>query len=331
MSPSPSVAVAVVSWNTRGDLSACLQSLEEHAHAGRAEVWVVDNASTDGSAAMVRRRFGWAELIASEENVGYGAAVNLIAARTDTPWIAAANADVQVWDGALQALLDAGQREPGAGAIAPRLVLPERNQELSVQAFPTVRCALVAALGLQRVVPGLGERLLLPPHWYTEGGRGVDWALGSFLLLRRSAFDAVGGFDERQWMFAEDIDLCWRLREAGWITWYEPRATVTHRSGAATTKAWGEDRDLRGIRSVYAWMVRRRGLAHTRAYAAVSLAGLGARAAGLAPAAALRPARHAALRDAYRRWWRLHRAGLQHAGKGTEEGPEPDRRATTSQ
>src|SRR2546421_8493025 len=112
---APSVAIAVVSWNTRDLLRRCLRSLAAEVDAGRAEVWVVDNGSRDGSAAMVGNEFGWAKLLAQDSNVGFGAAVNLVAERTDTPWIACANADTELTPGALEQLLEAGVRDPRAG------------------------------------------------------------------------------------------------------------------------------------------------------------------------------------------------------------------------
>src|ERR1019366_47153 len=100
---------------------------------------------------------------------------------------------------------------------------------------------------------------------------------GAFLLLRRTAFDAVGGFDHRQWMYAEDLDLGWRLSAAGWITRYEPRARVLHASGAATSAAFGSDRVPRFMRATYAVIVRRRGVARTWITAAINVLGAVAR------------------------------------------------------
>ncbi len=88
----------------------------------------------------------------------------------------------------------------------------------------------------------------------------MPWAHGAFMLFRRSAFDAVGGFDERQWMYAEDIDIAWRLAEAGLGIGYEPAARVRHAGSAAAVQAFGDERSARHIRAVYAWMARRRGL-----------------------------------------------------------------------
>src|SRR5207247_5656627 len=91
----PQIAVAVVSWNTRELLRACLESLREDSRDGLAEVWVVDNASADGSAAMVRGSFPWVRVLASSENLGFGAAVNMVAEPTSTPWLAPSNAAVR--------------------------------------------------------------------------------------------------------------------------------------------------------------------------------------------------------------------------------------------
>ena len=307
---SAPVAVAVVSWNTRELLADCLRSLEDDAAAGRAEVWVVDNASTDGSAALVRERFGWARLIASEENLGFGSAVNRVAAATRCPWIAPANADVALEPGALAALLEAGEADGGAGAVAPRLVLPDGTTQHSVYAFPTLPFTAAFNLGLHRVVPGLGDRLALEGFWDPERPRRVPWAIAAFLLVRRQAWDAAGGFDESQWMYAEDLDLGWRLARAGWATRYVPAARVRHESSASTAQAWGDERTARWLRSTYAWMLRRRGAPVTRAVAAVNVAGALARAALLTPAARVAPGRYEHARAANAGWARLHCMGL---------------------
>lgn len=292
----PAVAVAVVSWNTRELLRRCLESLAGPAAAGLAEVWVVDNDSRDGSAALVAEEFGWARLIATGTNLGYGAAVNVVAARTSTAWIAAANADVELPAGAMETLLAVGEAEPRGGAVAPRL---ERDGEAerSVHRFPTLANTALAWSGLSRRVD-----LSRPGE--------VDWANGAFLLVRREAFDQIGGFDPGQWLFVEDIDLCWRLAGAGWRVRYEPAVVVRHAGAAATSQA-SFDRPAREVEALYGWMARRRGWAVTRAFAVLNLAAIGVR---LPIFAALALLRGAAWRDrlaAARRQLCHHRAGLR--------------------
>jgi GT2 family glycosyltransferase len=270
--PEPLVAVAVVSWNTRDLLRHCLRSLVDQSPA---EVWVVDNASQDGSAEMVAQEFPSVRLVASERNLGFGPAVNLVASQTTAPWIAPANADVELRPSALRALLDAGERNPRAGILAPRLELPSGETQHSVYAFPTIPFTARFNLGFHRRV---GDRLCLEGFWDPTRERDVDWAIGAFLLVRRAAWDAAGGFDQGQWMYAEDLDLGWRAARAGWSTRYVPSARVLHHASAATTQAWGDERTLRWLRSTYAWMLRRRGLIRTRITAAINVAGAYARA-----------------------------------------------------
>jgi N-acetylglucosaminyl-diphospho-decaprenol L-rhamnosyltransferase len=312
--PPPQVAVAVVSWNTRALLERCLTSLQPDADAGRAEVWVVDNASADGSAELVRERFGWVKLIACEENLGFGPAVNRVAAETRTPWIAPANADVELEAGALATLLAAGERHPRAGALAPRLVLPDGSTQHSVHPFPTLPFALAFNTGLAAIVPGLGDRLCLEGTWRPEREREVPWAIAALLLLRRAAWDQVQGFSESQWMYAEDLDLGWRLGRRGWRTVFVPRAVVRHRSGAATSQAWGSDLDARWMASTYAWMLRRRGVVRTRLAATLNLVGAAARLAIYSGLTRFDAERYLPRRDELRRWIGLHRIGLTSRG-----------------
>ena len=258
------VVVAIVSWNTRDLLDRCLRSLEGHATDGTAEIWVVDNGSSDGSVEMVRERHGWAQLVESGENLGYGRAVNLVADRTSSPWFALSNADIALRPGALEALLEAGEADPGAGVVAPRLILPDGRTQHSAWAFPTVASTVVQNAGALVVGARLADRLALQGAWNPERARRVPWAVGAFLLVRREAWDAVGGFDAGQWMSAEDLDLGWRMRAAGWATRYEPRAVVDHEESAATRQVWGSDLAIHWQRCAYAWMLRRLGRAAYR-------------------------------------------------------------------
>jgi N-acetylglucosaminyl-diphospho-decaprenol L-rhamnosyltransferase len=297
---SADVAVAVVSWNTRDLLERCLRSLQPDVESGLASVWVVDNGSRDGSPDLVRERFGWATLEEPGENLGYGRAVNLVAERSDTPWLAAANADVELEPGALERLL-ATARESGAGAVAPRLILPDGSTQHSVYGFANFPSLLAFNTGVYRLVPGLGDRMLVEGHWDPARPRAVPWALGAFLVLRREAFDAAGGFDPAQWLYAEDVDLGWRLGQAGWRVLYEPKVRVHHASGAAARQAFGEQPYERWMAATYDWIERRRGRARRIATAAINLGG-----------ALLR-------RD--RAWARVHRRALSAARDGRRAGP----------
>jgi len=310
MAQAPAVTVAVVSWNTRELLRGCLESLRGDRDAGRAEVWVVDNSSSDGSPEMVRAEFPWVSLVEPGWNLGFGPAVNLVAARTTSPWLAPANADVALEEGALAALLDAAARDPHAGLLAAQLVLPDGSTQHLVHPFPTLPFTVAFNLGVQRVVRAWGDRRSLEGYWDPQRERRVDWAVGAFLLVRRDAWDAVGGFDAGQWMYAEDLDLGWRAARSGWPTRYVPAARVRHHESAATSQVWS-DRTERWMWSTYGWMVRRRGRARTRAVAAVNVAGALGRAAWMAPAAVVAPGRWRAPAWTFAHWARLHTIGLR--------------------
>jgi N-acetylglucosaminyl-diphospho-decaprenol L-rhamnosyltransferase len=316
---APAVTVAVVSFNTRELLLRCLASLAGEAGAGRARVVVVDNGSSDGSAAAARQAAPWAEVLEPGDNLGFGAAVNLVARRTRSEWLLVANADVAPEPEAMATLLRSAHGT-GIGALAPRLILPDGSTQHSVGPLPTLGLALAFNLGLARVVPGLGDRLCLEGYWDPERPREVPWAVGAFLLLRRAAYDAVGGFDERQWMYAEDVELAWRLHEAGWATRYEPRARVLHADGAATAVAFGAQRVERFTSATYAVILRRRGLALTWATAAVNVLGAAARLAWMTPLALTRRRWRGPWRET-RRWLGAHRQGLRSRAALVREQP----------
>lgn len=271
------VAVAVVSYNTRDLLLRCLDSLAPDVDSGRATVSVVDNGSADGSGEAVRAQMPWARLIEPGENLGFGRAVNLVASRTQSEWLLAANADIALEPGALEELLAAGA-DSTVGAVAPRLLYPGGGTEHSVHPFPTVPLTLAFNLGLHRLSAAFGERMCLNGAWNPDRARDVPWAIGACLLLRRAAFELVGGFDERQWMYAEDVDLQWRLGRKGWRTRYAPEARARHESGAAAREAFGEQRTGRFMTATYDMLRRRRGPVRMWATAMINIAGAAVRA-----------------------------------------------------
>jgi GT2 family glycosyltransferase len=167
-------------------------------------------------------------------------------------------------------------------------------------------------LGLWRAVPGAGERLCLDGEWDPTRPREVDWAHGALLVVRRAAWEEIGGFDDDQWLYAEDLDLCWRLARAGWSTRYEPGSRVRHAVSAATrTATWGSERELRAQAAAYAWMARRFGPGRARLCAGINVGGALVRWAPLALAARIDAGRYAFDRDRFRGYLRMHATGLR--------------------
>jgi N-acetylglucosaminyl-diphospho-decaprenol L-rhamnosyltransferase len=317
--PAP-VTVAVVSYNTRDLLLACLRSLASDAREGRAEVWVIDNGSRDGSPEAARAEAPWATVHELGTNVGFGRAVNHVAARTFSPWLLCANADVELEPGALAAMLEAGADERVA-AVAPRLLLPDGRTQHSVHSLPTLRFTLAFNLGLPALSARLSDRMLLEGRYDPGRARAVPWALGALLLLRRTAFHDVGDFDERQWIYAEDLDLGWRLRDAGYLVGYVPGARARHASGASTGPTFGDERRRRFMRETYTVIARRRGPWVARLTAAINVAGALARVAWMTPPALVSGRWRERWRDT-RGWATAHREGLRSAGAGVWEHPD---------
>ena len=313
----PEVTIVVVSWNTRDLLARCLRSLAGDAREGRAAVCVVDNASSDGSPELVERDYPWVTLVRSGGNLGFGRAVNLGVGRMPrTAWVAPANADLELEPAALRTLLDAAGRDAPAGAVAPLLVGDDGEPQDSVYPFPTVGFTALFNLGLHRVSAAWGDRHCVPGVWNRSRRRHVPWVIGAFLLVRREAWDEVGGFDEQQWMYAEDLDLGWRLAAAGHPTLYVPEARVVHHGSAAAEQAWSDDVRLeRWMDATYAWMVRRRGLARTRVVAALNVAGATVRARLFALRARRDPDRWGWQAADNVRWARVHRIGLRRRAR----------------
>ncbi len=236
----PRMAVVVVSYNAREDLLAYIRSICQ-ASAPPPPIVVVDNGSTDGGPAVIQAEFPDVRLIVDPANRGYGAAANLGARGSDAPYLLLLNSDTLLAPGALDALSDYLDAHPRVAIAGPRLVSPDGLLERSCHPpLGSVRSVLEKGLlgrALARV-PGIGPRWALV-NWAHDRARPVPWVTGAALAIRRSAFDAVGGFDEGYFMYAEEADLCWRCTRAGWQVHFAPVTEVVHRGAASTAPIRG--------------------------------------------------------------------------------------------
>lgn len=232
---SPDLSVCIVSWNTRELLDACLNSLRDNAGDLALEVIVVDNASTDGSAEMVRERHPEVRLVANEQNRYYAAANNQALQLSRAAEKLLLNPDIVVPPGSLVTLLNFLKQHPRAGAVAPRLREPDGTVQRSCRIFPGPAIVLWEALGLSRLRPRHRVFGAYRMGWWDyDSERPVEQPMASALLLRGAALDQVGYFDEQFPMFFNDVDLCRRLWDAGWEIWFTPTAEMVHHGGAAT-------------------------------------------------------------------------------------------------
>jgi GT2 family glycosyltransferase len=231
--PAPDLSVIIVNWNTRDLLRECLASV--FASPGPAlEVWVVDNGSSDHSREEVERGFPAARLIANDGNAGFARANNQALERAGGRYALLLNSDTRVVGRALERLVAFMDAHPEAGACGPRLLNPDGTLQPSGRLFPSFLTALSAMLPWPPRLRGA----LAPALERRDYGRvaEVDEVSGAALLLRRTALERVGALDEGFYFLGEDVDLCWRLRCAGWKVHYVPDAEIVHVWGASRAR-----------------------------------------------------------------------------------------------
>jgi len=232
--PAPRWAAIVVNYEAGSLLVGCVESLLADSSAGAPEVVVVDNGSRDGSIAALRRVRPDVMVVTPGANLGYAAAANRGSAATTAPIVAVCNPDLEVRGGLAAAMVARLDAEPDLAAVGPALFNSDGSQYPSARAHvAALDAAGHATLGrLWPRNPFTRRYRHLDADW--RAPRDVDWVSGALVFLRRSALDSVGGWDERYFMYMEDVDLCWRLRRLGWRVAYDPGGTAVHLQGAST-------------------------------------------------------------------------------------------------
>jgi N-acetylglucosaminyl-diphospho-decaprenol L-rhamnosyltransferase len=229
--------VVTVTYSPGPHLDRFLASLS-HATERPVSVLMADNGSTDGTPEAAVERYPGVRLFSTGSNLGYGSAVNRAMSQLDDgdEWVVVANPDVQWGPGSIDALLDAAARWPRAATLGPLIHDPDGAVYPSARHLPS----LIRG-GMHAVVGPLWKNnpwsLAYRQERLEPSERPVGWLSGSCLLVRRAAFDQVGGFDERYFMYMEDVDLGDRLGKAGWLNVYVPTAEVLHHKGHATGRA----------------------------------------------------------------------------------------------
>ena len=226
------VSAVVVSYNSAGYLAPCLASLRAE---GVDEIVVVDNASVDGSVEAARMADPAAEVVETGANLGFGTGANRGVTLTSGDYLLILNPDTVVEPGTVKALVAALDRDPGLGLVGPRMENLDGTVYPSVRRFPDLAVAFGHAfVGLVWPANPFTRRYRMLDWDHDLAASDVDWVGGACLLVRRTAYDVVAGFDEGYFMYVEDVDLCWRLHQAGWRIGYEPAGRVVHALGASS-------------------------------------------------------------------------------------------------
>lgn len=269
-----SVDYVVVAYRSERQLSACLDAICADRPDGPSVV-VVDNASPDGSADIARRHPSNPRLLVSPRNLGFGGACNLAVAESGADLLFFVNPDARLGPGATAGLIAAIEADPGVAAAGPRIQDPAGDLRAASAGFePSLRSVLGHFLLLARL-PWIGRYfspLQLP---FGSPAQPVDWISGAALMVRSEAFRAVEGFDPSMFLYMEDVDLCRRLRAAGWTIRYEPGAVVEHDLGGSQ----GTEQARRWFVAFHLYLARQRGPAYARVASALAAVGLGLRAA----------------------------------------------------
>ncbi len=292
------LSLIIVNWNTRELLADCLASVIRSHRSGvrgqepegltpdacslTTEVFVVDNASSDGSAAMVRERFPWARLIENAENVGFAQANNQGVRQAIGRYVLLLNSDTVVPAGAPESLIAFGEAHPQAGIVGAKLLNPDGSFQAGPNQFPTLASVMLESWGIiQRLTRNPYYPSFPPARSATP--LQCDWVGGACLLARRAAIEQVGLLDEHFFMNSEEVDWCYRMKRRGWEVWYTPTATIIHLGGASAQRSTPAQR-LRTYRGKALFFAKHHGQiagrlaqAHFRATSALKAVAYGAR------------------------------------------------------
>jgi hypothetical protein len=223
------ISVVIVCTNERELLRTCLSSILDTPPREPLELIVVDNASTDGSAQMVKESFPACRILTNEQRLGFAPNNNIGMRAAGGRYLFLINSDAWVKAGTIDTLAAFMDANPRVGICGPRVLNPDGTLQLSCREFPTVRSVLMRRIPLiRRLLP---QRILtehMMEEWDHATSRPVDWLLSACLLVRRQAVDEVGLMDDAYFLYAEDVDWCWRMWRKDWQVYYAPEAEAFH-------------------------------------------------------------------------------------------------------
>lgn len=230
---APDLSIVIVSWNTCGLLEACLQSVftEIETASLAAEVFVVDNASTDQSVEMVRQRFPAVTLLENQHNPGFAQANNQALALARGRYSLLLNPDTVVLPAGLGALVRFMDDHPQAGAAGARLLNPDGTLQFSCSPEPTLARETWRLFHLDNVKP---QGVYAMHEWSTDEPRPVDVVQGAAMIVRSAVLRQVGLLDDSYFMYSEEVDWCTRIRRAGWQIFWAPEARIVHYGGQSS-------------------------------------------------------------------------------------------------
>lgn len=312
VAPRLELSVIIVSYKTRALTLRCLRAIEPQLQELTAEIWVVDNNSRDGTIEAIEAEMPEVKIIASDDNRGFGAGNNLAMRRAGGEYFLLLNSDAFPAPGAIGAMLQSMREHPDVAVVGPRLLNDDQTLQLSCFRFPSPAYAWGENLGF-----AAGYR-----RWAHDREREVDWVIGACMLVRRAAYEKVGGFDERFFMYGEETDWQRRMRAAQWTVRFTPAAQAVHLGRGGSS---GRDADVENhfFDSLDLYELKHHGITGALALRAAMIAGCSLRAAFWSAVALCRPGSAAGAWQKARRHARLvarqatHRLGPSKRGATT--------------
>ena len=226
------LSIIIVNWNTRDLLVQCLASVYGNPPIGEFQVIVVDNGSTDGSVAMVSERFPQIQLVANDKNVGFVRGNNQAMPLSRGRHVLLLNSDTIVQANALSRMVEFMDAHPDAGIVGSYVLNPDGTPQACFWKFPTLVSETAYAFGLDSRQPF--STWFGPQLGFEKEYLQIDWVLGASLLIRRAALDQAGLLDEQFFMYSEEVDLCYRVAQAGWKNYVLGTARITHFGGQSS-------------------------------------------------------------------------------------------------
>ena len=231
------LSIIIVNWNSKDYLKNCIASILAATHGLKFEIVVIDSGSFDGCKEMLLHLYPEVRFIQSENNVGFAKANNKAFYKAYAQKLLFLNPDTIVKDDAIHKLSQSLECLPDAGIVGPKLLNSDQTVQLTcIRVFPNILTQILDAEILMRFFPR--SRLWGTAHLFNQPERPseVDAISGACLMIKRSVFEEVGLFSDDYFMYSEDIDLCYKVKEAGWKTYYIPSATVVHHGGASSSQ-----------------------------------------------------------------------------------------------
>jgi len=261
------LSIIIVNWHSKEHVRNCIASILATTRSIRFEIVVIDNASFDGCDEMLRQHYPQVRFIQSNQNLGFAKANNVAFLESQGHSVLFLNPDTEATANAINVMFEYLQQMPNAGAVNCRLLNADQTVQTScIQSFPTILNSLLDSDLLRTLFPKLPLWGMAPLFSDKDGPVEVEALSGACIMLKRAIFESVGMFGEDYFMYAEDIDLCYKIRQAGYKNYFIPNVAVIHYGGASTEKTDSDFSSVTIRESCWRFLQKTRGKAYSMAY-----------------------------------------------------------------